>query len=124
MKLVKPIPNKTVMCNIATEGYEEFALENDQNGWVVVPKRKATKQQTKQDKKDKPVWKKKAPPVHVKPIPTEIWKMVSLGKIVYPRPGYKPLSQKEQSCIQWLEDQYEKEALKIWNEMHFPDPNY
>jgi hypothetical protein len=60
----------------------------------------------------------------VKPKSTEDWKRVSWGKIDYPKLGNKPLNWKERRHIQRLEDQYEKEALQLCNDMKFPDPNY
>jgi hypothetical protein len=66
------------MCHNITAGYEDLVLENYPNDWVVVPDYNAKKQQIKENKKDKPVWKKRTPPNQVRPKPTEQWKTVTI----------------------------------------------
>jgi hypothetical protein len=75
--------------------YEDFFLENDQNDWVVIPDCKANKQQTKETKNNKSVWKIKAPPDQVQPKPTEDWIRVPWGKINYSEKGDMPLNRKD-----------------------------
>jgi hypothetical protein len=48
------------MCNITTGGYEKLVLD------IVVSYRKVNQQRSEVTNKDKPVWKKTAPPDQVK----------------------------------------------------------
>jgi hypothetical protein len=47
VKLVKPTPNKAYMCHFTSANYEDLVLENEQNDWIVVAKRKQKIKQTK-----------------------------------------------------------------------------
>jgi hypothetical protein len=40
VKLVKPIRDKAKMCHFTSSNYEDLVLENEQNDWIVVAKRK------------------------------------------------------------------------------------
>jgi hypothetical protein len=43
---VKPIPNLFEMCHFTSAKYKDLVLENDQNDWIVVAKRKQKSKQT------------------------------------------------------------------------------
>jgi hypothetical protein len=45
--MVKPIPNKAEICHFTSANYEDLVLENEQNEWNVVAKRKKKSKQTK-----------------------------------------------------------------------------
>jgi hypothetical protein len=69
VKLVKPISNKAEMCHFTSANYEDLVLENEQNDWIVVAKRKRKKKQSKQlvtvkqeGKLKTPTYKHKPPP--------------------------------------------------------------
>jgi hypothetical protein len=47
VKLVKPITNKAEMYHFTSANYEDLVLENKQNDWIVVAKRKQNSKQTK-----------------------------------------------------------------------------
>jgi hypothetical protein len=45
--LVKPIPNKAEMCYFTSANYEDLFVENEQNDWILVAKRKQKSKQPK-----------------------------------------------------------------------------
>jgi hypothetical protein len=143
VKLVKHIPNKAEMCHLTSANYEDLILENDQNDWIVVAKRKQQGNQTKRLVTVKQEGKLKQLPYKIKPPPNMSKKdwhkrppatCESCGcnghvskdcyyhmredrskwkHIPYDKPGNKPLTRKEQKRILRMEDKFEKEALEI-----------
>jgi hypothetical protein len=65
--LVKPIPNKAEICHFTSANYEDLILENEQNDWVVVAKRKQKSKQTKKLVAAKQEGKFKPPPYKLRP---------------------------------------------------------
>jgi hypothetical protein len=105
------------MCNITTAGCEDLVLEYAQNDSVVAMcKEKAADQRIK---KDNTIKKNMAPHDQAKFEPTKDWKWVYWGENGYPKHGDRTLSRKERRCIQRLENQYERGAWQIVNDIKF-----
>jgi hypothetical protein len=69
VKLYKPIPNQAEMSHFTSATFEDLVLENEQNDWIVVAKRKQKSKQTKSLVTVKQEGRLKQPPYKLKPPP-------------------------------------------------------